>query len=126
MTKEECTLPPIEDFEEFCKLEFPLFRLEHNTDNNTLQFGPLPEQFFKDSRLEVIKADPNCLYEIDLDNVQTPLDVLNWMHHLCSKYWITTVHIHILIDAICEIKGWDHHKGGGCSSMLSPDEKRDD
>ena len=94
---------------ELSEKEFPMFRMEHNSDNNTLLFGPLPEQFFKDNDSEIIRANPDYLYEIDLDRIPTPMALLNWMHHLCPKYWVTTIHIHHLIDKICDIKGWDHH-----------------
>jgi len=109
MTPDPNHAPEIESWDDFCNLEFPMFHMEHNTDNNTLQFGPLPEQFFKDSHCVVIHANPDDLYEIDLDRVPTPLALVNWMHHLCSKYWVTTVHVIKLTDKICEIKGWDHH-----------------
>ena len=110
MTPDPNHIPKVISFNSLMENEFPMFRMEHNTDSNTLQFGPLPEQFFKDNNCVVIHADPNYLYEIDLDRVPTPLALANWMHHLCSKYWITTVHIHVLIDKICELKGWDHHE----------------
>ena len=109
MNQENYQLPPIEEFEDFCEKEIPLFRLEHNPKNNTLAFGPLPEQFFVDNQSEIIHANPDFLYEINLDRVPTPLALLNWVHHLSEKYWITTVHVHILIDAVCKIRGWDHH-----------------
>lgn len=97
------------------------FRMVHDPENNTFGFGPLIKPTSEaDESAKVIEAamfaamleepaDPNFIYEIDLDRVPTPLALLNWIHHLSEKYWITTMHVHDLIDEICRIKGWDHH-----------------
>ena len=100
----------IMSLEELEEKEFPMFRMEHNSDNNTVLFGPLPEQFFKDNDSEVIRANPDYLYEIGLDRIPTPLALLNWIHHLSQKSWFTTFQAYHLIDKICDIKGWDHHR----------------
>lgn len=93
------------------------FRMVHDPESNTFGFCP-PTKPTSDADEEARRrvaamleepADPNFIYQIDLDRVPTPLALLNWIHHLSEKNWISTTHVHDLIDEICRIKGWDHH-----------------
>ena len=45
-------------------------------------------------------------YEIELDRIQTPADLLGWTRHLCEKAWMDNVLLAELVDRVAEIKGW--------------------
>jgi hypothetical protein len=61
--------------------------LEHHPENNTL----------------VITAG-GYPYEIDLDEVETYMDILVWVRHLLGKTWMTADLMADLIDKIAEVK----------------------
>ena len=45
-------------------------------------------------------------YEIELDRIQTPADLLGWTRHLCEKAWMDNVLLAEFVDRVAEIKGW--------------------
>lgn len=46
-------------------------------------------------------------YEIDLDRIETPCQLLGWVHHLSEKNWMTTIVLHWFIEKVSEIKKFD-------------------
>ena len=52
-------------------------------------------------------------YDPTLTEIPDPLALLGLISHLSDKAWplITAERIGMLIDAICEAKGWNHHTG---------------
>jgi hypothetical protein len=51
-------------------------------------------------------------YEIRLDRIDTPMRLLNWVHHLAEKVWMEPLDLAELIDAVCRHYGWNLHSGG--------------
>lgn len=52
-------------------------------------------------------------YDPTLGEIPDPLALLGLISHLSDKAWplMTPERIGMLIDAICEAKGWNHHTG---------------
>lgn len=52
-------------------------------------------------------------YDPTLGEIRDPLALLGLISHLSDKAWplMSPERIGMLIDAICEAKGWNHHTG---------------
>lgn len=48
-------------------------------------------------------------YEVDLDRIKTPANLLNWVAHLAEKTWMSSEAIRRFIQAVAEIKGFNIH-----------------
>jgi hypothetical protein len=48
-------------------------------------------------------------YEVDLDRIKTPANLLNWVAHLAEKTWMSNDVIRRFIQAVAEIKGFNIH-----------------
>jgi hypothetical protein len=48
-------------------------------------------------------------YEVDLDQIKTEADLLNWTLHLCEKTWMSTERLHKFIEAVAQIKRFKVH-----------------
>lgn len=50
-------------------------------------------------------------YEVDLAEVGTPLQLLQWVSHIAEKEWELTTGYRVarLIESVCRVKGWDLH-----------------
>jgi len=64
-------------------------------------------------------SERNCItlrwsyeYDIDLDTIQRPEDLLWWIHHVGKKAWrcMTPGRIAGLIELVAKIKGWPPYK----------------
>jgi hypothetical protein len=77
-------------------------------------YGKLSDQFYR-QRIVHVKSNNVLLlrfrydYEIDLDRIKTPLDLLGWALHLCGKTWMSTEHLHNFIETVCKIKKFNVH-----------------
>lgn len=69
-----------------------------------------PPRFFEhDAELDVMRVYWGGYdYEVDLDRIETPLDVIRSLHHLSGKNWplMTTSQLGALGRKLCEVKGW--------------------
>jgi len=74
------------------EIEYPPMEIG---DNNTIITGPI---------------NGSAFYEIDLDRIQKPLDLVRWLHHMNDKVWFTALHNTMLIEAVCRTKGWKLHR----------------
>lgn len=45
-------------------------------------------------------------YPIGLDQIRDKADVLQWVHHLTDKKWITPPMIGRLVEVLCAAKNW--------------------
>jgi hypothetical protein len=45
-------------------------------------------------------------YDFDGRTIKTPAHLLDWIRHLTGKRWMTGLHVHELIEVVCEAKGW--------------------
>ena len=45
-------------------------------------------------------------YWIAASRINTKEKLVEWIHHLCEKAWITPEHIRQLVDAAASINGW--------------------
>jgi hypothetical protein len=48
-------------------------------------------------------------YEVDLDRITKPEDLLSWVNHLCGKVWMDTLAIREFIRRVSELKGFRCH-----------------
>jgi hypothetical protein len=46
-------------------------------------------------------------YDVDLDRIKTPANLLNWVAHLAEKTWMSGESIRRFIQALAEIKGFN-------------------
>ncbi len=49
-------------------------------------------------------------YEVDLDRINEPIDLIAWTRHLNEKRWFDHRMLNHFIVMVCEIKGWDPYK----------------
>lgn len=74
----------------------------------------LARQFYQ-QRIVYVQSNETLLlrfaydYEVDLDRISSPLELLGWTLHLCGKNWMTTEHLHYFIEAVCQIKDFKVH-----------------
>ncbi len=87
--KRSADLPPIEDLAVLLAEEPPPSRVVIDPDNETATLH---------------YAYP---YEIDLDRIRTPADLLNWTMHLVKKAWMDAERLHEVVEAIATHKGFD-------------------
>jgi hypothetical protein len=45
-------------------------------------------------------------YEVDLDRIETPLQLLGWVEHLAAKTWMTTKVLRRFVVIVAKIKNW--------------------
>lgn len=46
-------------------------------------------------------------YDFDAGKeIKTPLDLLEWVRHLCEKRWMDSERVRQLIVVVCEARGW--------------------
>lgn len=45
-------------------------------------------------------------YDFDGARITTPLDLLEWVHHLCGKVWMDTQRVEQFIAAVCRARKW--------------------
>ena len=67
----------------------------------------MAEVFRYDPRNETLTINVVYEYEVDLDRIRTPADLLEWTHHLAEKNWITTAVLAEFIERVFTIKGWE-------------------
>lgn len=48
----------------------------------------------------------NYPYEVDLDRIKTPRDLLAWVRHLAGKPWMNRERLELFIDAVAKHKGF--------------------
>lgn len=82
------------------------------TDLIDSEWSRLTRQFYQE-RIAINRSN-NTLhlrfvydYEIDLDQITKPLDLLHWAAHLCQKTWMTADRVGRFIEAVCEHKAWN-------------------
>ena len=46
-------------------------------------------------------------YKIDLDLIQTKVDLLEWARHLCEQPWMDSSLLAEFVDRVAFIKRWD-------------------
>lgn len=51
-------------------------------------------------------------YEIDLDKIKAPVDLLWLVHHMGGKTWMNKEHLREMIVRISKIKGWKPYPNG--------------
>jgi hypothetical protein len=52
----------------------------------------------------------NGRYEIELSRIPDPKALVNWIHHLLKKNWVTSDTIRQFIECVYESKGWDLYR----------------
>ena len=62
--------------------------------------------FRHDSERNTMTLHAAYPYEIELDRIQTPADLLGWTRHLCEKAWMDNVLLGEFVDRVAKIKGW--------------------
>jgi hypothetical protein len=62
--------------------------------------------FRHDSERNTMTLHAAYPYEIELDRIQTPADLLGWTRHLCEKAWMDNVLLAEFVDRVAKIKGW--------------------
>lgn len=45
-------------------------------------------------------------YWIDANRINSKEKLVEWIHHLCQKTWITPEHIRQIIDGAAQLNGW--------------------
>jgi hypothetical protein len=63
----------------------------HNKDNNTIMIFDRPQYGG---------------YEVDLDRIKSPLDLLSWVRQMNEKVWFDREMMDWFLFMVCEIKGW--------------------
>lgn len=58
-----------------------------------------PQKVFVDSACISIRVDSGSLYEITLNSIDTHKKLVEWIHHLTEKTWVTGEIIHDVINA---------------------------
>ncbi|QIF04314.1 hypothetical protein [Roseimicrobium sp. ORNL1] len=75
------------------------------------QVKPIREEM---SRLIQFHEDNNTItlhaggysYEVDLDQITEPIQLVGWAHQLCRKTWMRTDIAAAFIKMVCTSKGW--------------------
>lgn len=68
-----------------------------------------------DPRIKFNRRNNTCTllyrypYEIDLDRITTPSDLLSWLLHLCEKNWMNTERLSEFAERVADFKGWRIH-----------------
>ena len=70
-------------------------RFKHKKRNNTILISTKPKGYE---------------YEVDLDRIKAPIDLVSWTRHLNEKIWFDRLMLNHFIVMVCEIKGWDPYK----------------
>lgn len=66
----------------------------------------MDEVFQHNPRNRTLTIDAAYPYEVDLDRIQTPADLLEWVHHLAGKNWMSAPLLGEFIERTYAIKGW--------------------
>ena len=45
-------------------------------------------------------------YHIEAKRIKNQSDLISWIYHLLGKPWMTSAHIRMFIEIVCEIKSW--------------------
>jgi hypothetical protein len=64
----------------------------------------------KNQTLYIKDADIGDEYEVYLDEVHDPLQIIHWALHLSQKNWMTYEMTMYFIEYACKLKGWNHYK----------------
>lgn len=56
-----------------------------------------------------ILMDTGSTYDIALNRIKTPLQLLGWCDQLMEKTWVEKGLIQEFINLVCEHKGWEIH-----------------
>lgn len=49
-------------------------------------------------------------YDIALDRLETPTQLLGWVHHLADKNWMDLQRMQYFVEQISRMRGWDIHQ----------------
>ena len=73
--------------------------------------GPCPYFEIEDGAVRIYWGGYD--YDPTLNEIPDPLALLGLVSHLTGKAWplMNADRIGMLIDAVCEAKGWNHHTG---------------
>lgn len=52
-------------------------------------------------------------YEIELARIKNRASLLEWIHHMAQKTWVTNEMIVQFIEKVCVVKGWPVYPKGG-------------
>lgn len=55
---------------------------------------------------ESVFIDKEVEYDIDLPSIKGKADLLELVHHISKKKWVTKEHITAFIQVVCNAKGW--------------------
>ena len=89
------------------------------TDNNTFD-GWEPMKFSLEPRESLVKIENGSIglkdgnrfsYWIELTRIKTERDLLEWVHHLTGKVWVTNDLLDDFIQAVFKYRGWTLYKG---------------
>lgn len=65
--------------------------------------------YFADNHT-TLKYPTGALYNIHIDRIKTPKEILNFVSHLSLKNWVTTEHIYMFIELATNISGINLYK----------------
>jgi len=72
--------------------------------------GPVAFKWSDDGEeLLLLHPGTSWPYEIDLDRVNTPLQLIGWLDHMLAKTWFDGLAARKLISMICDRRGWEYH-----------------
>ena len=89
------------------------------TENNTFD-GWVPMNFGLDPRESLVKIEGGQIglkdgdhysYWIELTRINTPRDLLEWVHHLNGKVWVSKELLDDFIEAVFKYRDWTLYKG---------------
>jgi hypothetical protein len=46
-------------------------------------------------------------YDIALDRLMTPVQLLGWIHHLAEKDWMNLMRMQYFVEQVSSLRGWD-------------------
>jgi hypothetical protein len=73
------------------------------------------DDVYVDGEYIVFKLPEGCSdedYQVALDRCSTPKAILEWVHHLKPKYWVTEPMIHRFVQLAAEHQGIDTQTWG--------------
>lgn len=72
---------------------------------------PLPKVTIKNGCVYLARPNmpPGHDYEIDLDRLQTPRDLVGWIYQIIPKTWADEWLVKEFIDVVCAHRGWSQY-----------------
>jgi hypothetical protein len=82
------------------------------TDSSIQKWGEkydkmMNTHFTYDKKMNTLTISVEYPYEVDLDRIETHMNLLCWVDHLSEKPWMTKDHLHEFMERVCKIKKWE-------------------